>query len=61
MSRRLSIPLRNRCLLLCRFLSIVLLNLCFLSLVHANALWFSDATGLQRIDTGTNAVAPYVP
>ena len=61
MSRRLSIPLRNRCLLLCRFLSIVLLNLCFLSLVHANALWFSDATGLQRIDTDTNAVALNVP
>ncbi len=61
MSRHHSIPMRSRSPLLCRVFAFVALSLCWLSLAHAGALWFSDAQGLHRIDADTNAVVLTVP
>lgn len=42
-----------------RFLSLAILGLS-LSCAHAASVWFSDAQGLHRIDTGTNVVGPTI-
>lgn len=61
MSRHYSIPSGNRSPLLCRVFAFLALSLCWLSLAHAGAVWFSDAQGLHRIDTDTNTVVQNVP
>ena len=61
MSRHHLIPLWSRSLLLYHVFAFVALSLCCLSFALADALWFSDAQGLHRINTDTNTIVLTVP